>query len=339
MARIVLTGGAGFIGTHIIVEAIAQSHEVLVIDNFVNSSPKSLDAVKEIVSQDFEFLDADLCSEKKIKHAFEKFKPDFVIHLAGLKAVGESVEKPILYYEQNILSTLSILKAMDNCGCNTIIFSSSATVYGEPQYLPLDESHSFGPTNPYGKSKLFIEEILKDWAKANASRKAICLRYFNPVGAHASGLIGEDPQDIPNNLFPYVAQVASGKREFLSVFGNDYDTPDGTGVRDYIHVCDLAEAHIAAVENSENIQGWDAINLGTENGHSVLEIRDAYKRMSNKDIPYKIMPRRQGDVGSCWSTSEKAKALLGWEAKRGLEDMCSSSWKFQSKHPNGYDSN
>ncbi|MFK7902304.1 MAG: UDP-glucose 4-epimerase GalE [Nitratireductor sp.] len=335
--RIVLTGGAGFIGTHILVAALDANHEVLIVDNFVNSSPKSLAALKGMGYSKFDFVEADLCDTPKIEEAFLAFKPDIVIHLAGLKAVGESVEKPLMYYEQNILSTTSLLKAMQTSGCFNIVFSSSATVYGDPQVLPLDESHGMAPTNPYGKTKYFIEEILKDWCKANEKARSICLRYFNPVGAHESGEIGEDPRGVPNNLMPYIAQVAAGKREFLSVYGDDYDTKDGTGVRDYIHVCDLAEAHIAAVENIEKINGWEPINVGTGEGYSVLEMRNAYLRACNQKIDYKIAPRREGDIGTCYAKADKANTLLNWKAKRDLEEMCNSSWQFQSKHPNGYE--
>jgi UDP-glucose 4-epimerase len=289
-----------------------------------------LDRLQTITGKRFSFIEGDVRDTARLEQTLKADSIDAVIHFAGLKAVGESVEKPIEYYDNNIVGTVSLLKAMRAAEVKTLVFSSSATVYGDPQYLPLDEEHPSSATNPYGRSKLHIEEMLADVAKSDASWRIVCLRYFNPVGAHDSGLIGEDPNDIPNNLMPYIAQVASGKLPKLNVFGNDYNTSDGTGVRDYIHVMDLAEGHSAALRFLANHTGWYAINLGTGTGYSVLEMAKAFEAASQQPVPYAIASRRAGDIASCYAKAEKAKELFGWQATRTLEDMCESTWKFQN---------
>jgi UDP-glucose 4-epimerase len=324
-----LTGGLGFIGSHTAVVLAEAGYEVVLYDNLSNSKLSVLDRLETITGKQLTFIEGDVRDTAKLEEILKAYQIDAVIHFAGLKAVGESVEKPIEYYDNNIVGTVSLLKAMREADVKTLVFSSSATVYGDPQYLPLDETHPTNATNPYGRSKLHIEEMLADVAKSDASWSIACLRYFNPVGAHESGLIGEDPNDIPNNLMPYIAQVASGKLSKLNIFGNDYDTPDGTGVRDYIHVMDLAEGHSAALRFLENHTGWHAINLGTGAGYSVLEMVQAFESASQTSIPYAIAPRRAGDIASCYAEADKAKELLGWQAKRTLEDMCKSMWKFQ----------
>jgi len=330
MSNVLLTGGMGYIGSHTAVELAEAGHEVVLYDNLCNSKISVLDRLETITGKRFPFVEGDVRDAAKLEETLKAYRIDAVNHFAGLKAVGESVEKPIEYYDNNIVGTVSLLKAMRAADVKTLVFSSSATVYGDPQYLPLDESHPTSATNPYGRSKLHIEEMLADIAKSDASWRIACLRYFNPVGANDSGLIGEDPNDIPNNLMPYIAQVASGKLPKLNVFGNDYDTPDGTGVRDYIHVMDLAEGHSAALCFLENHAGWHAINLGTGTGYSVLKMVQAFETASQKSVPYVIAPRRSGDIASCYAKADKAKEQLGWKAKRTLEDMCASTWKFQS---------
>jgi UDP-glucose 4-epimerase len=310
-------------------------HEVVLFDNLCNSKRSVLDRLETITGKRFPFIEGDVRDAAKLEETLTAYNIDAVIHFAGLKAVGESVEKPIEYYDNNIGGMISLLKAMRAADVKTLVFSSSATVYGDPQYLPLDEEHPTSATNPYGRSKLHIEEMLADVAKSDASWRIACLRYFNPVGAHDSGLIGEDPNDIPNNLMPYIAQVASGKLPKLNVFGDDYDTPDGTGVRDYIHVMDLAEGHSAALGFLENHTGWHAINLGTGMGYSVLEMVRAFERASGRAVPHLIAPRRAGDIATCYADPAKAKRELGWEARRGLDEMMRDAWRWQSMNPDG----
>lgn len=335
--KILVTGGAGYIGTHTLVELIENGYEPIVFDNFVNSSEKSLQRVEQITGKKIFYVDGDIRNYDSLESVFSSHEFQGVIHFAGLKAVGESVEKPILYYENNVYGSLQLLKAMATYNVKTIVFSSSATVYGDPVSLPLDESMPTGkPTNPYGMSKLMIENILTDIHKNDKSWRIVNLRYFNPVGAHESGLIGEDPSGTPNNLMPFITQTATGKREKLSVFGGDYDTHDGTGVRDYIHVVDLAKGHIKALQKTEQESGLWTVNLGTGTGYSVLDIINAFEKVSSKNIPYEIVNRRPGDVASCYADPKFAKHTLGWEAKLGLHDMCSDSWRWQSHNPNGY---
>jgi UDP-glucose 4-epimerase len=330
-----LTGGIGYIGSHTAVVLSEAGHEVVLFDNLCNSKRSVLDRLETITGKRFPFIEGDVRDAAKLEETLTAYHIDAVIHFAGLKAVGESVEKPIEYYDNNIGGMISLLKAMRAADVKTLVFSSSATVYGDPQYLPLDEEHPTSATNPYGRSKLHIEEMLADVAKSDASWRIACLRYFNPVGAHDSGLIGEDPNDIPNNLMPYIAQVASGKLPKLNVFGDDYDTPDGTGVRDYIHVMDLAEGHSAALGFLENHTGWHAINLGTGMGYSVLEMVRAFERASGRAVPHLIAPRRAGDIATCYADPAKAKRELGWEARRGLDEMMRDAWRWQSMNPDG----
>lgn len=334
--RVFLTGGAGYIGSHTLLEVLSEAHEVCVYDNFSNSAPEALARVEQLSNQRFKSVIGDVLDRAQLTKVLTKFKPDVVIHFAGKKAVGESIEKPLMYYENNVAGTVSLLRAMDAANCNRIIFSSSATVYGEPQYLPYDENHPLSATNPYGQTKLMVEYILRDWCHARVNASAVLLRYFNPVGAHESGLIGEDPNDAPNNLMPYVSQVAGGRRERLRIWGNDYDTHDGTGVRDYIHVVDLAKAHAAAIQFTEAHKGCEAMNLGRGQGSSVLEVVKAFEVASGQPIPYDIMPRRAGDIATSYADSTKAQELLGWQTESDLAQMCASVWKWQSQNPNGY---
>lgn len=327
--RVLLTGGAGFIGSHTAVEMVNSGHEVVIYDNFCNSDSTVLDQLEKILGKPVLFEKGDIRDYDRLLTVLKQHRIEAVIHFAGLKAVGESVRKPLDYFDNNVCGTVTLLKAMQACSVKRIIFSSSATVYGTPQYLPLDENHPLSVTNPYGRTKLHIEEILKDLCESDPEWSAICLRYFNPIGAHESGLIGENPRGIPNNLLPYVARVASGQLKELQVFGGDYDTPDGTGVRDYIHVVDLAKGHVNAALYSMEHQGWIAINLGTGIGYSVLDIVHAYEKVSGRTIPYRIVERRPGDVASNWANPERAYNLLGWKAQYGLEDMCRHSWAFQ----------
>lgn len=335
--RILVTGGAGYIGTHTLVSLLSRNHELCVVDNYENSSPIALDRVRRLTNYDFIQHDVNISDNAVLTDIFADFKPEAVIHFAGLKSVGKSETHPVLYYDHNIGSSLSLLKAMDKTGCNQIIFSSSATVYGELKTLPYNEAHPCAPVNPYGRTKFFIEEIIKDWAKTERAKKAILLRYFNPVGAHSSGEIGEDPEGIPNNLLPFIAQVAIGRRAHLDIFGNDYETGDGTGVRDYIHVSDLAEGHACAIDYLNKINSTEIFNLGTGIGISVLEMVDAFQTASGREIPYEIVARRQGDLAAYWADPSKANKLLGWRAKFALEEICRDSWKWQSNNPNGYE--
>ena len=334
--RVCLTGGAGFIGSHILVALLEKRHRVLVIDNFANSSPESLRRVEKIAQASFEVLEEDICNKDPVASALTAFRPDCVIHCAGLKAVGESQEQPLRYYRANVEGAISLLQAMDAAACKQIIFSSSATVYGVPLYLPYDEAHPVAPVNVYGRTKLTVENLIVDWARVDNSRAAANLRYFNPVGAHASGEIGEDPRGIPNNLVPYIADVASGKRPALLVFGDDYETRDGTGVRDYIHIVDLAAGHLAAMQYLQQNRGVEVFNLGTGEGSSVLEVVSAFASVSKQDIPYEVMPRREGDIDEFFADPARAERLLGWRAKMTLGDMCADVWRWRSKNPNGF---
>lgn len=336
---ILVTGGAGYIGSHTCVELLNAGYEITVVDNLYNSSPKSLDRVKELTGKDFKFYECDIRDTDGMDKIFKENKIDAVIHFAGLKAVGESCEKPLEYYDNNIGGTLKLCEVMRNNNCKNIVFSSSATVYGMNNISPLKETmKTGGTTNPYGTTKYMIEIILEDLCKADSDWNVTLLRYFNPIGAHKSGRIGENPNGIPNNLMPYITQVAIGKREFLSVYGDDYDTHDGTGVRDYIHVVDLAEGHVKAVDNIlEGNKGVQVFNLGTGVGYSVLDIVKAFNKAYGKELPYKIAPRRAGDIATCYSDPTKAREVLGWTAKRGIEEMCEDSWRWQSNNPNGFD--
>ena len=333
---ILVTGGSGYIGSHTVLELLNKNYDVVVVDNFVNSSFESLRRVQKLTGKTVTFYETDIRDEEKMDEIFSAHTFDAVIHFAALKAVGESCRLPLKYYENNISGTVSLLKIMDKHNVKKIIFSSSATVYGDPERLPLDEDCRLSTTNPYGSTKLMMENIMQDLYKADNSWNIILLRYFNPVGAHESGLIGEDPKGIPNNLMPYVAQVASGKLACISVYGNDYDTPDGTGVRDYIHVVDLANGHIAAIEHCNDC-GVHIYNLGTGHGYSVLDMIHAFEKACGKTLPYKICERRPGDIASCYAAPDKAKKDLHWEAKFGIEEMCASQWKWQSGNPRGYE--
>lgn len=338
--KILITGGAGYIATHTLIELNSANYDFVVYDNFSNSSKKALKRVEKIIGIKIEFVKGDIRDKKTLRKVFKKYKISSVIHFAGLKAVGESVANPLEYYDNNVVGTIRLLEIMKEFDCKKIVFSSSATVYGNPNSCPIDESFPVGgTTNPYGTSKYMIERILEDLYISDSSFKIAILRYFNPVGAYKDGNIGEDPNGIPNNLMPYIAQVAVGKLESLSVFGDDYDTSDGTGVRDYIHVQDLANAHLKAIdylENKSNKPEVLKVNIGTGIGYSVLDMVKAYEKASGKKIAYKIVPRRAGDISSCYANPQKAKELLGWKAKRTLEDMCKSSFNWQSKNPNGY---
>ena len=336
MATILVTGGCGYIGSHTVLELLNKNYDVVVVDNFSNSSFESLRRVQNITGKTVIFYEADIRDEEKMDEILSSHKIDAVIHFAAFKAVGESVKLPLKYYENNISGTVGLLKVMEKHNVKKIIFSSSATVYGDPERLPLDEDCRLSTTNPYGSTKLMMEMIMKDLYVADKAWNIILLRYFNPVGAHESGLIGEDPKGIPNNLMPYVAQVASGKLACINVFGNDYDTPDGTGVRDYIHVVDLALGHIAAIENC-NDSGVHIYNLGTGHGYSVLDMIHAFEKACGKELPYKICDRRPGDIAACYACPDKAKKELKWEAKNGIEEMCASQWKWQSGNPRGYE--
>lgn len=333
--NILITGGAGYIGSHTCVELLNAGHDVTVFDNFSNSHPEALRRVAQIAQKPFNVVKGDIRDQGALEETIKQYSCDAVIHFAGLKAVGESVEKPLDYFENNVVGTLSLLRAMQATGVKTLVFSSSATVYGEPQQLPLTENHPLSATNPYGRTKLMVEEILRDLYRADPSWRIGILRYFNPVGAHASGLIGEDPQGTPNNLMPYLAQVAVGRRENLNVWGADYATPDGTGVRDYIHVVDLALGHLKALESLDRPECF-CVNLGTGVGYSVLDVLKAFEQASDRPIPYELSPRRQGDVAACYASTTQAEKTLGWVATRGLADMCLDHWRWQMKNPQGY---
>lgn len=334
--RILVTGGAGYIGSHTVLLLLEEGHEVHVYDNLSNSSPEALRRVAELTGHDAQLHIGDLLDERRLQDVFDTAKPEAVIHFAGLKAVGESVSKPLVYYRNNVTGTLNLLEAMDANDVRTLVFSSSATVYGDTVELPINESTALSATNPYGRTKLHIEYMLDDLAASDPRWAIAKLRYFNPVGSHESGRIGEDPQGIPNNLMPYIAQVAVGIREKVSVFGGDYPTPDGTGVRDYIHVVDLGAGHLAALEYLQDHGGLHTWNLGTGNGSSVLEVIQAFARTSERDIPYEIVDRRPGDVAASYADPTLAREEIGWKAERGLEQMVEDMWRWQSGNPNGY---
>lgn len=327
--NILLTGGTGYIGSHTAVVLAQVGHRVVLYDNLSNSTTDVCERISRIVGTPLPFVEGDVRDTDLIRKTLQKYSIDSVIHFAGLKAVGESVGMPIDYYSNNVQGTISLLQAMQALDIKTLVFSSSATVYGVPQCLPLDENHPTSATNPYGRTKLHVEEILSDVAKSDADWRVVCLRYFNPVGAHESGLIGENPNGVPNNLMPYIAQVAMGHRSELNVFGNDYPTPDGTGIRDYIHVMDLAEGHVAALDFLKSATGWHPINLGTGHGYSVLDMAHAFEKVSGRKVPYRIASRRTGDVAECYAAPQKAGDLLNWAAKRTLDEMCESTWRFQ----------
>jgi UDP-glucose 4-epimerase len=334
---ILVTGGAGYIGSHTCVELLNAGYDVVVVDNLCNSSRKSLERVRQITGKDVVFYEADIRDAQAMNKVFEQESIDSVIHFAGLKAVGESVAKPLAYYHNNITGTLVLCDAMRNHGVKSIVFSSSATVYGNPAFVPITEECPKGQiTNPYGQTKSMLEQILMDFHVADPEWNVILLRYFNPIGAHKSGCIGEDPKGIPNNLVPYIAQVAVGKLDCLGVFGDDYDTPDGTGVRDYIHVVDLAVGHVKAIEKIRQKDGVHIYNLGTGNGYSVLDVLHAFEKACGKELPYAVKPRRPGDIATCYADPSKALRELGWKAERGIEEMCEDSWRWQSNNPDGY---
>ena len=338
---ILITGGAGYIGSHTCVELLNAGFDVTVFDNFSNSHPEALMRVERITGKKLHLVQGDSRDRAALTAVLRESAATAVIHFAGLKAVGQSVKQPLTYYDNNVIGTLRLLETMDECGVRTLVFSSSATVYGDPQWLPLTEDHPLSATNPYGRTKLMVEEILRDLHRSDSSWRCGILRYFNPVGAHASGFIGEDPRGTPDNLMPFVAQVAIGRREFLNVWGNDYPTPDGTGVRDYIHVVDLALGHLKileALDASEwNVQaGCLTVNLGTGAGYSVLDMVRAFEEASGRPVPYRIAPRRPGDIASCYADPKLALDLLGWRAERGLDAMCADAWRWQSTNPEGY---
>jgi UDP-glucose 4-epimerase len=334
--EVLITGGAGYIGSHTAVELLNAGHEVVVIDNLSNSSSESLRRVETITGKNVEFHEADVRNADALDALFSTHSFDAVIHFAGLKAVGESVAKALFYYQNNLESTLTLLERMELFDVRKLVFSSSATVYGNPKELPITEMAAKSATNPYGQTKLMIEQLLEDVAATNGNWDITSLRYFNPIGAHESGLIGEDPNGIPNNLVPYISQVAVGKLAAVSVYGNDYETPDGTGVRDYIHVVDLAKAHLAALENLDHPNEYNAYNIGSGKGTSVLEMIHAFEAASGKQIPYKIVARRPGDIASCYADPSLANQKLGWKAEKTVEDACRDGWKWQSKNPSGY---
>ena len=333
---ILLTGGSGYIGSHICLELIEAGFEVIVLDNLSNSSFKSIKRVEKLTNSKIPFYETDICDKDLMYKIFKTNFIDGVIHAAGLKSVSESINIPYEYYKTNMGGALNLVNVMLQFNCKTLIFSSSATVYGKPDKVPIEENHKLTATNPYGRSKIMVEELLHDLYLSDRSWKISILRYFNPVGAHKSGLIGEDPKNIPNNLFPYISQVASGKLEKLSIFGNDYKTPDGTGIRDYIHITDLAKGHVRALENSKNMTDILKINLGKGNGYSVLDIIKAYEKISGRSIPYQFVDRRPGDIAECFSDPSLAFSKLGWKAKLDINDMCEDAWRWQINNPNGY---
>ncbi|MGP8330799.1 MAG: UDP-glucose 4-epimerase GalE [Methanosarcinaceae archaeon] len=334
--KILVTGGAGYIGSHTCLELLHAGYDVVVVDNLSNSRMESLKRVQNLTGKTLEFHLIDLLDQQALNNVFQKSKIDAVIHFAGLKAVGESVSAPLKYYHNNVAGTLVLCSVMNNNNVKNIVFSSSATVYGDPKEVPIREEFAVHPTNPYGRSKLMIEDILKDLFEADKNWNVVLLRYFNPVGAHPSGQIGEDPRGIPNNLFPYISQVAIGKLSELSVFGSNYPTPDGTGVRDYIHVVDLAKAHISVLSKFTSNFGIETYNIGTGRGYSVFEIISAFEKASGRKIPYKIIDRRSGDIAACFTDPTKANKALGWAAQYGINQMCADAWQWQEKNPNGY---
>ncbi len=326
--KILVTGGTGYIGSHTVVELLNADYDVVVIDNFSNSKPEVIDNIKKITGKDFTFYEGDACDKEFLRKVFTENEIDAVIHFAGYKAVGESVKKPLMYYHNNLFSTINLLEVMDEVGCRRFVFSSSATVYGSPKSLPIREDFPLSTTNPYGSTKLMIEDMLRDLSVSNPDWSIAILRYFNPIGAHESGLIGENPNGIPNNLMPYIVKVATGELEILSVFGDDYDTPDGTGVRDYIHVVDLAKGHLKAIDKVMSEKGIDAYNLGTGIGYSVLDIVHAFEKANDIKVNYKIVERRPGDIAACYADPSYALEKLGWKAEKNLEDMCRDSYHY-----------
>lgn len=334
---ILVTGGAGYIGSHTCLELLRKSYSVVVLDNFCNSKHTSLRRVEKLAGSSITVVKGDVRDRELLRKLFSDYQIDAVIHFAGLKAVGESVQQPLVYYDNNVAGSIALTEVMTEYAVKTLVFSSSATVYGDPVSVPIREDFPVGPvTNPYGRSKLMVEDICRDLAVADTTWRIALLRYFNPVGAHESGLIGEDPTGIPNNLMPYIAQVASGRRKELNIFGNDYPTSDGTGVRDYIHVTDLALGHLAALRTLPKMNGVITVNLGTGRGYSVLEMVRAFEAASGKQVPYRIAPRRPGDIGECYADPAMALSLLGWRAERGIEDMCRDTWRWQTMNPEGY---
>ena len=336
--RILLTGGAGYIGSHTLVELLEAGHDLCVTDNYANSAPEAPARVAALTGKTFRVEEADVCDTAHMARIIADFRPDSVVHFAGLKAVGEGEADPVSYYRVNVGGTLSLLNAMAAGDCKSIIFSSSATVYGDPVYLPYDEQHPCAPTNVYGRSKYMAEQVIRDWARATPGASAVLLRYFNPVGAHASGRIGEDPQGIPNNLMPFIAQVAVGRRETLGIFGADYDTRDGTGERDYLHVVDLARAHMAAITYAADHKGCEAFNIGTGQGVTVLEMVQAFSAACGRDLPYELLPRRPGDLPAYYANPALARDRLQWQAGHTLDQICQSTWNWQSQNPQGYKS-
>ncbi|MDC0095077.1 UDP-glucose 4-epimerase GalE [Amylibacter sp.] len=333
--KVLVTGGAGYIGSHTCVELLNAGHEIFVIDNFYNGHEIALERVRGITNCELQFINADIRDANALDEIFNIFKPEAVIHFAGLKAVGESVTDPVKYYDVNVGGSVSLLMAMSKAGCNNIVFSSSATVYGEPQYLPYDEEHTTNPVNPYGRTKLIIENIINDWTKVGAIRSGTILRYFNPVGAHESGQIGEEPIGIPNNLMPFIAQVANGRREYLNIFGNDYDTSDGTGARDYIHVVDLALAHISAL-NQIKLDKFEILNIGAGKSTTVLELVSKFEEISGVPIKIKYLPRRRGDLPAFWANSSKSYEKMNWKPERNIKKICEDTWRWHKLNPHGY---
>ncbi|MDB9696546.1 UDP-glucose 4-epimerase GalE [Amylibacter sp.] len=333
--RVLVTGGAGYIGSHTCVELLKAGHEVFVIDNLCNGHEEALRRVQSITHRELQFMNADIRDSDALDVIFNTFKPEALIHFAGLKAVGESVSDPLIYYDVNVGGTISLLRAMSKAGCSNIVFSSSATVYGKPQYLPYDEEHPTNPVNPYGRSKLIIENIINDWTKVLAKRKGTILRYFNPVGAHESGKIGEEPIGTPNNLMPYIAQVADGRREHLNIFGSDYETTDGTGARDYIHVVDLALAHTSAL-NKNKLKRFEVLNIGAGKSTTVLELVCKFEEISGIPIKFKYLPRREGDLAAFWSDASKAFETMSWKAERNIKNICEDTWHWHELNPTGY---
>jgi UDP-glucose 4-epimerase len=333
---VLVTGGAGYIGSHCCVELLNDGYDVVVVDNLSNSKKEALDRVENITGNSLSFHEVDLLDQEALDEVFSQYDIDSVIHFAGLKAVGESVEKPLKYYDNNVTGTIRLCEVMENHGVKDIVFSSSATVYGDPDEVPITEDFPLKPTNPYGRSKLMVEQVLSDLYQADKSWNVVLLRYFNPIGAHKSGDIGEDPTGIPNNLMPYISQVAVGKLDELKVFGDDYPTRDGTGIRDYIHVVDLCVGHLDALEKLQDNPGVKVYNLGTGRGYSVLEMIDAFEEATGKEIPYQITERRPGDIAKCFADPSKAEKELGWKAERGIVDMCRDTWAWQSKNPKGF---
>ena len=334
--KVLVTGGAGYIGSHTCLELLIMGHEVYVFDNLSNGHVKAIERVSGVTNQALGFVEGDIRDGQALDQVFSEFAPEVVIHFAGLKAVGESVKDPLRYYDVNVCGSISLLSAMDRAGCTKVVFSSSATVYGNPEYLPYDESHPTCPVNPYGRTKLMVENILRDWSTSGPDRRATALRYFNPVGAHPSGQIGESPYSLPDNLMPYIAQVASGRLEALNIFGNDYDTADGTGLRDYIHVVDLAQAHVATLNKQMGLDPFELVNIGSGKGATVLEVLKAFETATGKTIPYRLVGRRPGDIDKFWSNPTKAKAVLDWKVKNSIEQMCQDTWKWQILNPKGF---